>query len=78
MKKENEKTPQEENSMTVEEAFARLEEKLERLEQDDITLEESFQLYTEGMKLVKYCSDSIDRIEKKILVMNESGEPEEL
>lgn len=78
MKKENEKTPQEENPMTVEEAFARLEEKLERLEQDDITLEESFQLYTEGMKLVKYCSDSIDRIEKKILVMNESGEPEEL
>lgn len=78
MKKENEKTPQEENSMTVEEAFARLEEKLERLEQDDITLEESFQLYTEGMKLVKYCSDSIDRIEKKVLVMNESGEPEEL
>ncbi|MGN0472479.1 MAG: exodeoxyribonuclease VII small subunit [Lachnospiraceae bacterium] len=78
MKKENEKTPQEENPMTVEEAFARLEEKLERLEQDDITLEESFQLYTEGMKLVKYCSDSIDRIEKKVLVMNESGEPEEL
>ena len=76
MKKE--KTPQEENPMTVEEAFARLEEKLERLEQDDITLEESFQLYTEGMKLVKYCSDSIDRIEKKVLVMNESGEPEEL
>ena len=78
MKKENEKTPQEENPMTVEEAFARLEEKLERLEQDDITLEESFQRYTEGMKLVKYCSDSIDRIEKKVLVMNESGEPEEL
>ena len=78
MKKENEKTPQEENPMTVEEAFARLEEKLERLEQDDITLEESFQLYTEGMKLVKYCSDSSDRSEKNVRVMNESGDPEEL
>lgn len=78
MKKENDITVREEIPMTVEEAFARLEEKMERLEQDDITLEESFQLYTEGMKLVKYCSDSIDRIEKKVLVMNESGEPEEL
>lgn len=78
MKKENDITVREEIPMTVEEAFARLEEKMERLEQDDITLEESFQLYTEGMKLVKYCSDSIDRIEKKVLVMNESGELDEL
>lgn len=68
----------EENKKSVEEAFAQLEETMEQLERDDVSLEDSFKLYTEGMKLVKYCSDSIDRIEKKVLVMNESGELDEL
>ncbi len=65
------------NKMTVEQAFDLLEEKLTRLEQEDISLEESFAVYKEGMDLVKYCSDSINEIEQKVLKMNEDGELDE-
>ena len=36
-------------------------------------LEESFAIYTEGTKLLKYCSSRLDKVEKKMLVMNEEG-----
>lgn len=65
------------NKMTVEQAFELLEEKLNRLEEDDISLEESFAVYKEGMDLVKYCSENINEIEQKVLKMNEDGELDE-
>ena len=48
---------------TLETAFEELEEVLKKLEEEDITLEESFDLYQEGMKLLKYCNKSIDKVE---------------
>lgn len=65
------------NKMTVEQAFELLEEKLNRLEEDDISLEESFAVYKEGMDLVKYCSENINEIEQKVLKMSEDGELDE-
>ena len=65
------------NKMTVEQAFELLEEKLNRLEEDDISLEESFAVYKEGMDLVQYCSENINEIEQKVLKMNEDGELDE-
>lgn len=65
------------NKMTVEQAFELLEEKLNRLEEDDISLKDSFAVYKEGMDLVKYCSESINEIEQKVLKMNEDGELDE-
>ena len=47
------------------------------LEQEDISLEESFQLYKSGMELLKKCNQSIDMVEKKVLVLNENGETDE-
>ena len=38
------------------------------------SLEESFQKYQEGMGLVKKCSEKIDAVEKKVLILNENGE----
>ena len=46
---------------------------LEKLADKDVSLEESFEVYTEGTKLLKYCSDKLDKVEKKMLVMNEEG-----
>ena len=40
-------------------------------------MEESFQLYKKGMDLLKQCHKSIDRIEKKMLVLNEEGTTDE-
>ena len=43
------------------------------LENSDVSLEDSFRLYKEGMELLNKCSQKIDRVEKKMLQMNEDG-----
>ena len=67
-----------EEALSIEETFARLDELLERLEGDELTMEESFDVYAKGLFLVKKCRESIDEVEKKVLVLEESGELREL
>ena len=40
-------------------------------------MEESFALYHKGMDLLKSCNDKIDKIEKKMLILDEEGETHE-
>lgn len=61
----------------LEEAFEKLEKTVEALEREDISLEESFRIYQEGMDLLKKCNLEIDQVEKKVLVLNEDGESHE-
>lgn len=61
----------------LEESFEKLDGMLEELESPDISLEESFRVYQEGMKLLKQCNAIIDRVEKSVLKLNEDGELEE-
>lgn len=68
---------QEEEKLDLEEAFVRLEEIVGTLEQEDISLEQSFQTYKEGMELLKKCNQAIDQVEKQVLVLNEDGEWDE-
>jgi len=60
--------------MTIEENFAKIEETLAVLEAEDVTLEQAFAAYTEGMKLLKICNDQIDKVEKQVLKLSEDGE----
>lgn len=62
---------------TLEEAFAQLDEMLLQLESEDISLEDSFKTYEQGMKLLKYCDETIDQVEKKVLLLQENGETDE-
>lgn len=62
--------------LSLEENFDRLEEIIEELESDDISLEDAFRAYSDGMKLLKTCSDQIDRVEKQVLKLTEEGELE--
>lgn len=64
--------------MTIEENFVKIEETIEKLEQDDISLEEAFAAYSDGMKLLKDCSDQIDKVEKKVLKLATDGQLTEL
>lgn len=66
-----------EKELTLEEAFLRLEEVTRALEDENISLEESFTVYQKGMELLKYCNESIDKVEKKILVLNGEGKLDE-
>lgn len=47
-------------------AVKRLEEIVQCLEQDEVTLEESSKLFEEGVKLAKLCSDRLRETEEKI------------
>ena len=56
--------------------FAEVEQLIAHME-EDISLDESFVCYELGMKKLKHCSERIDSIEKKMLVLNEQGMLEE-
>lgn len=60
-------------TLSIEENFAKLEEAIGRLENEDTSLEEAFAAYSEGMKLVKACNDQIDRVEKQVLKLTQEG-----
>lgn len=68
------KSEEEASALTLEAAFEQIEEVLGKLEAEDTTLEESFQVYQEGMRLLKICNDKIDHVEKQVMVMSEKGE----
>ncbi len=60
--------------LSLEAAFEQLDSLITALEQPDNSLEDSFKAYEQGMKLVKYCSETIDKVEKKVLVLGQDGE----
>lgn len=57
----------------IEEVFQELDTIAEKLESGETSLEDSFRLYKKGMELLKYCSDRLDIVEKKMLQMDEDG-----
>lgn len=63
-----------EEELTLEQAFAGLDAVLEKLESRDISLENSFLEYKKGMELLKLCNEKIDRVEKRMLQISESGD----
>ena len=58
----------------MEEAFEELNELLTKMDSDQISLEDSFKLYQEGVQLVRYCNEKIDKVEKQMMILNEMGE----
>ncbi|MCI6630841.1 MAG: exodeoxyribonuclease VII small subunit [Lachnospiraceae bacterium] len=72
-----EKTGNVKPEITLEEAFDQLEQIIGQLEDEEITLDQSFMIYKEGMELLKYCNDTLDTVEKQVLKINESGELDE-
>lgn len=60
---------------TVEQAFLDLDEIVEKLEKDDTSLNDALNLYSQGMKLVKKCQDSLDMVEKELMILEEDKAP---
>ena len=60
--------------MTLEKAFEELEVIIEKMNSKEVSLDDSFSLYAEGTKLLKYCNEQLDMVEKKMLVLGEEGE----
>ena len=62
---------------TLEEIFTQLESVIKTMEQGDVSLEETFDLYHKGMNMLKSCNDKIDKVEKKMLILDDKGEAHE-
>ncbi len=62
-----------------EEALARLEAVVNRLESGELALEESLQLFEEGVHLTKVCTNRLEEAERRITILlkNERGELQE-
>ena len=56
--------------MTLEESFGSLDKIIKEMQTGELTLEQSFKKYEEGMKLIKNCNDAIDKVEKKLIVID--------
>lgn len=59
---------------SLEELFKDLDAVVENLEKEEISLEDSFELYKRGMGLLKQCNETIDMVEKKVRILDENGE----
>ena len=63
-----------EKEQTLEKLFTQLEDEME---QGEVSLEEAFALYHKGVDTLKMCNEKIDKVEKKILVLDNEGETHE-
>lgn len=65
------------DTITLEERFQTIEEILKEMESGEVSLDQSFDLYKKGLTEIKAASESLDLIEKAMLVLNEDGQLEE-
>ncbi len=64
-------------SNDFEKAFQNLEKIVQRLETEDMPLDESLQLFEEGIKLSRFCHQRLEEVEKKIetILADAKGQP---
>jgi exodeoxyribonuclease VII small subunit len=55
-------------------AIAELESIVKKLEEGDLALEQSLQLYERGVKLSQFCHSRLEEAERRIEILNERGE----
>ena len=67
------KKAEEQEQRSLEENFSELEELIEQLEVEDISLEDAFTAYSKGMNVLKQYNEQIDRVEKQVMKLNEEG-----
>jgi exodeoxyribonuclease VII small subunit len=57
-----------------EEAMKRLEDIVEDLEGGELPLEDSLKTFEEGMRLLTFCSNKLDEVEKRVTVLVKESE----
>lgn len=58
-----------EKNLSIEDIYDKLDGLIEQMDSEDISLEDSFKLYNEGLMLVKECNEKIEKVEKDIEVL---------
>ena len=65
-------------SPSLEDTFDKLEDILGQMESGELTMNESFKKYKEGIELVKKCSLMIDKVEKEMIIINDDKDSERI
>ncbi|PGZ96414.1 exodeoxyribonuclease VII small subunit [Bacillus pseudomycoides] len=64
-----------ENKVSFEEAIAKLEQIVSKLEQGDVPLEEAISYFKEGMELSKLCDEKLKDVQDQMaVILGENGE----
>ncbi|MCR5824716.1 MAG: exodeoxyribonuclease VII small subunit [Lachnospiraceae bacterium] len=61
------------NDLNLEENMKALDEVIRVLEKGDLSLEQSFEKYKEGMDLLLKCNNSVDKVEKELQILEGEG-----
>lgn len=70
-KTSSKKIENEYSNLTIEERFKKLDKLIEKSENKNASLEDSMQYFKEGSRIIKSLEDSIDKIEKELVVLGE-------
>ena len=57
----------------LEDTFNKLEAVLNEMEHGELTLDESFKKYKEGMEFLNKCNTMLDKVEKQIVIIDDNG-----
>jgi len=57
-----------------ESALAELDAIVRKMEEGDLTLEKSMELYERGLQLSRFCHATLEAAERKVELLNERGE----
>lgn len=60
--------------MEFEKKLNRLEKIVEKMEEGDLSLDQSLKMFEEGIRLSRECHDQLDQAEQKVQVLLEVGE----
>ena len=63
--------------MEINEIFEKLDDIQEKMQSEEISLEDSFRYYAEAMELLKQCDEQIGAVEEKVRIPDENGEKHE-
>ena len=66
-----------EKNVSLEDRFEQIEEIIGQMETGDVSLDQSFELYKNGLEEIKAANAMLDEMEKAMLVLNEDGSLEE-
>lgn len=60
-----------EKELSLEESFKELDALIEKMQNDDLPLEDTFELYKKGIALVEGCTKKIEKVEADIKKVSE-------
>ena len=63
-----------EKELSIDESFRKLDQIIDRMQSQDLSLEETFRLYQQGVSLVESCNQKIGKIQCDIQLIAQTSE----